>query len=425
MIMIRHILKIIWNERKANAWIVVEYVVVFCILWFCVDYLSFIAKGLSEPIGVDIEHTYQIRMQKKAVKNTEDTDSAESRMDNYEMAKLFVTRVKNYPGVESVCFSHQGIPYGGSTSHSSFFYGPDSLVIGARSRWVTSEYFDVYKIPLISGRFFNSDDVGEEKNVIISSDRNGLFKGWHTPDIKVSEVRTLLQGRNDYIVTGITKPVKDAFYKPYENSIYLPLAREKIDLRHSQISMRVSPNAGNDFAQKFMTEMREQLNIGPYFLASITSAKKLRKDAMDGEEIPNSLNSIYSVTAFLVINIFLGVIGTFWYRTQARRNEIGLRISLGASKKKVKSMIYTETLLLLFIASIIAVNICINIAQTDFLEAIDMPVANREYVGSGIEQDFLNYGLTFLFLALVSLFAVWYPTRQASDIPPAEALREE
>ena len=39
--MIRHIFKIIWNERKTNAWITLEYVLVFCVLWFCVDYLFY------------------------------------------------------------------------------------------------------------------------------------------------------------------------------------------------------------------------------------------------------------------------------------------------------------------------------------------------------------------------------------------------
>ena len=63
--MIRHIFKIIWNERKTNAWITLEYVLVFCVLWFCVDYLFYMGKCYFEPNGFDIEHTYQINMQRK------------------------------------------------------------------------------------------------------------------------------------------------------------------------------------------------------------------------------------------------------------------------------------------------------------------------------------------------------------------------
>ena len=44
--MIRHIFKIIWNERKTNAWITLEYVLVFCVLWFCVDYLFYMENAI-------------------------------------------------------------------------------------------------------------------------------------------------------------------------------------------------------------------------------------------------------------------------------------------------------------------------------------------------------------------------------------------
>ena len=63
--MIRHIFKIIWNERKTNAWITLEYVLVFCVLWFCVDYLSYMGKCYFERSGFDIENTYEINMQEK------------------------------------------------------------------------------------------------------------------------------------------------------------------------------------------------------------------------------------------------------------------------------------------------------------------------------------------------------------------------
>ena len=88
-------------------------------------------------------------------------------------------------------------------------------------------------------------------------------------------------------------------------------------------------------------------------------------------------------------------------------------------------MIFGETLLILFIASVVGVNICLNIGQTELLELLDIPISNRMDAGIGVEQEFINYLLTFGLLATVSLIAVWYPARQAAKIPPAEALRDE
>lgn len=104
--MIRHIFKIIWNERKTNAWITLEYVLVFCVLWFCVDYLFYMGKCYFEPNGFDIEHTYQINMQRKPADSaafpTEDGPTEET--DKQALAMTFLNRVNNYPGVESVSF---------------------------------------------------------------------------------------------------------------------------------------------------------------------------------------------------------------------------------------------------------------------------------------------------------------------------------
>ena len=36
-IMIKHIFKIIWAQRKSNGWILGELVIVMCALWFMMD----------------------------------------------------------------------------------------------------------------------------------------------------------------------------------------------------------------------------------------------------------------------------------------------------------------------------------------------------------------------------------------------------
>ena len=89
--MIRHIFKIIWNERKTNAWITLEYVLVFCVLWFCVDYLFYMGKCYFERSGFDIENTYEINMQEKpansAVYPAEDGQTEEQTGIGYDFSE--------------------------------------------------------------------------------------------------------------------------------------------------------------------------------------------------------------------------------------------------------------------------------------------------------------------------------------------------
>lgn len=417
--MIRHIFTIIWNERKANGWIVLEYIIVFCILWFCVDYLYFMAKSHREPLGFDIDHVYYINMAQK------NTNITEEERNKYEEVTTFMNRVLQYPGVENVCFARQGLPYQGSSSNNGAVFTTDSLNETVRARWVSSGFFDVFNMKLESGRIFNWEDQAEMKNVVISSDRYNHFGKYPGATTDISEIRSITVGENTFQAVGIVNKTRDMFFNPYESGIYYPIDRNNIDIQWNQIAIRVKPETDNNFSERFMKEMKNQLEFDSFNLVSITSAKQMKKKIMDGWGITDRLNSVYAVTAFLVINIFLGLIGTFWYRTQSRRSEIGLRIALGSSKHKIMSMMFLEALLLLFIASFIGVNICLNIGYTEVLQTMDIPVGDRIQAGTGIEQDFINYAITFGFMAIVSLFAVWYPASQSSDVPPAEALREE
>ena len=421
--MIRHIFKIIWNERKTNSWIVLEYVLVFCILWFCCDYLYYIGKSYFEPAGYDINYTYSIQLTETPLSGSE-TPTADE-MNSYVLT--LIERLKRYPGVEHVCISNASMPYSNSTSGISVLINSDTVPQGFRMRRVSSEFFDVFRIKLTKGQTFDWTDPANKNHMLITPDRNGIFGNINRSAYPVNEVYKIVNSNDkdiNYTISGITEKLKSPFYFPYENSIFFPIDMQRLQIL-GENSIRIHPNAAKGFEERFKKDMKEQLNIGPYKFSSITPIKELQKTALLHSGITNNLNSIYSITSFLIINIFLGIIGTFWYRTESRRSDIGLRIALGSSKRKIKSFLYTETIILLLISAFIGINICINLGQTDLLTTLGIPKANHEQIGSGIEQYFINFGLTFLFLATISLFAVWYPAKQSSNMQPAEVLHEE
>lgn len=423
--MIRHIFKIIWNERKTNAWITLEYVLVFCVLWFCVDYLFYMGKCYFESNGFDIEHTYQINMERKPADSaafpTENGQTEET--DKQALAMTFLNRVNNYPGVESVSFSKWGAPFAWSNYMSSYYINEDTAnMVTLRMRWVSDSFFDVFKIKN-TVKSLSDWGIPGTRMIVISPSRNGEF-GSSEYSVPLSDVKQLTATYDSavYTVIGTTDKMKDSYFDSFYSNMIQPLDKKEYDLANMQIYIRVSPGADKDFAERFTREMRDQLMLGPYFLASVFSSTK---NARERNWPTDDLNGIYAITTFLILNIFLGIIGTFWYRTQTRRSEVGLRLALGATRQGVKQMIFGETLLILFIASVVGVNICLNINQTELLELLDIPISNRIEAGIGMEQEFINYVLTFGLLATISLIAVWYPARQAAKIPPAEALRDE
>ena len=46
----------------------------------------------------------------------------------------------------------------------------------------------------------------------------------------------------------------------------------------------------------------------------------------------DKVNSQAVVVLFLLVNVFLGLIGTFWFRTRRRRSEIALRMTMGSTR---------------------------------------------------------------------------------------------
>ena len=419
--MIRHILKIIWNERRINIWLLLEYVLVFCLLWFCSDFLYTTAKTFLQPTGFDTEHTYQVVLSQKT------GDAAQElppEMDEYSMALTLMERLKRYPAIEAVSMSDRNsIPYNLSRNQRTVRIDTDSMfMFNVWDRRVSSGFFDVFRIDLSHSAQFDPQDEGSKNKLILVPDNKGNFG--QTPVEQVHALGNYNQEPDRYRAIGYTTPLKSNPFDSYRPAVFFYLHRDNMRVQR-EISIRVRPEADHNFVEQFKKEMSEQLNIGNYYLSSVVSFEKKKQDAYYYSGTDNELNSIYSVTIFLIVNVFLGILGSFWFRTQSRRSEVGLRIALGASPGKVRSLLLGETLLLLSVAAIAGTLICLHIGSTDLIETIGIPYTDREEMGIGIEQDFINFGLTFGFLALVSVIAVSYPARQAARTQPAEVLHEE
>ena len=54
--MIQHLLKLIWKQRRQNAWIVAELFLVFILVWYIMDYFTTIRYADS------IENAYNIEL---------------------------------------------------------------------------------------------------------------------------------------------------------------------------------------------------------------------------------------------------------------------------------------------------------------------------------------------------------------------------
>ena len=60
--MIKHILKIMWNQRRSNGWIFAELLVVAAVLWMMVDTFWVDYRTYHAPLGFDIGNVWRFKL---------------------------------------------------------------------------------------------------------------------------------------------------------------------------------------------------------------------------------------------------------------------------------------------------------------------------------------------------------------------------
>ena len=156
--------------------------------------------------------------------------------------------------------------------------------------------------------------------------------------------------------------------------------------------------------------MSRSLMVGNYWVSEVRDYKGIRAFYLENSERTSAHRLVSAMGLFFLVNVFLAVIGTFWFHVSRRRSELGLRMAMGSTRKGIEGLMIGEGLLLLAIASVPGLLICLNLAVADI-------------VPCGVIRFTAISLLTGGVLALVVFLAIWYPARKAARQEPADALR--
>jgi len=175
--------------------------------------------------------------------------------------------------------------------------------------------------------------------------------------------------------------------------------------------------------------MGEQLKAGPFELVSIAPISESRNSFL--HDTQEEVNTIGIVIVFLLVNVFLGIVGTFRFRANARRGEIGLRCAMGSSKNKIRQLLLGETFMILLLASIPATILALNLQLMGVVEKLGISILSGTKMFSGAAKqsmvlpNLITYLITFVTMLAIIWLGTWYPAKKAAEIQPAEALHNE
>lgn len=419
--MLIHNLKMINAAGRKNGWVLAELFLVFIVLWALMDMVGTMTYNLLRPLGYDIEHVYQLTTSVGGEARDTTRNATEKHME-------IVHRLRTHTEfVEEVGCCFWSLPMGVASRYGNLQFA-DSMAVNLRRQVVDAGYMNVFRFELEDSKNFAEMPT----NGMVALSRAAYDEIIQKCPAFTPDSLLHYSYENSYLrLFGIVKTLRDYRFGDYakwsfirmDDAAFLEDAHR--ENRLFDIVLRIRPNAdAPDFRRAFLEKVAPTLDVDDCFVTDlIPYSETLRSyEQMSGEM--NTVQSSAFIAAFLLINVFLGLIGTFWYRTRRRRSEIALRMSMGSSRAKIFRQLVGEGLLLLTIAAIPAALICYNVGIADpMLGQIHLIIPYPLPFSFG--RFLIGTFTTWILMAVMIVAGVCLPARQAMKIEPAEALHEE
>ncbi len=167
--------------------------------------------------------------------------------------------------------------------------------------------------------------------------------------------------------------------------------------------------------EAFLDKMGEQLEVNNLYVSCVIPLEEQRLVILKGRM--DNLKRKIALVGFMLVNVFFGIGGTFWLRTQYRRGEIGLRSALGASRGTLKRYLDVEGLSLLVFTIPFVLIFIANTLYFDLPDTVKMAYTWWRFL--------ITFGSAFLLLGGMIWVGIWFPARKIAKMDPAESLHYE
>ena len=315
-----------------------------------------------------------------------------------------LARLRTLPGVESAAIANQvpldihGLSLRGFTLEGRA--RPDAPPERALSNIVTADYFRTMGIPLRAGRDFAAfDDAAAPRQAIVNEE----FVRRFVPDGEPLGRRIENRDRQYAIVGVVRNSLSESFGEKAAPVIYFSYRDRPSPA--GQIHLRTRP--GNEAllgpeVERVVRELDPTLPV--YDVRTLTEHVDknlfLRK-------IPARMFVVLG--PLMLVLAAIGIYAVVSYSVSRRTTEIGVRLALGATARRVVSQIVRETLRIVGAGALAGWVLMFLVALHLLGGVISLPV----FVGVPA------------ILLLVAAVASWLPARRATSVDVMVALRQE
>lgn len=412
----RKLLRQISNEWKSNVWLCLELLIVSVVLWYIIDTLYVYDSVYNEPRGFDTEHCYRIDFAElsEGSQGYKEYESWEQKSNDF---LRFFDRIAARPEVEAVGMGINAYPYNGW--NNTIKLSTDTFVAHGWivHRLVSPEFPIIFRVHGSHGETPEQlAQILRSKKIAMLSSEN-LFYEYGKKNMDEFIGHDFSSDRMDTIsLLGTYKNIRygDYSFGAFSKSVMISAPREYY-AGWNEMFLRVKNNMDHDFIENIMNDAARDLRSGNFYIAYVESFDDIRNNYHRADDAAQ--RNRYVVMGFLAVNIFLGLLGTFWFRTQTRVPEIAIRMANGASRADIFRRVVGEGELLLLLV-------------TPFAVLLDWLLTHYElvpwYNGFYDRERFVTCVLiSFVSLALMIFLGTAIPALRAAKVQPAIALKEE
>lgn len=318
------------------------------------------------------------------------------------------TRLKSLPGVKSVAATN-ALPLAATRGNTIRFAVPDSpsmprdVLPSAQNCLITPGYFHALGVPLLAGRDYSSADLGKP-NIIVNQTMARTFWPGQNPIGKrfisgpwgpSPSWSTVIGVVGDVKQFGLDSENTNDFYSLWYGGSYLII------------------QTSSDPLSLVSSVRREIQALDPTAPVSDFHSMQQVIDASAGpRRFTTILLSIFAALAIALASI--GIYGVMSWSVAERRQEIGVRMALGAEPRGIFRLILGRGLKLGAIG--LAIGLALTLALSRVLASLLFEISPHD--------PWILGGLSMLMLALAGA-ACYLPARRATEVDPLTTLRAE
>ena len=329
-------------------------------------------------------------------------------------------RSRTLPGVEEAAIGDFGaIPLGHDRDNQT---PPVPLILEGHETgsdqsplvdpsYVTPEYFHLMGMTLLRGRFLTDFDAGQASGVAVINQAMAQTY-WPNEEALGKHLKLSRSAESWATVVGVvedarTESLQNASVPEIYTSLYQRISRHQV--HHLAIFLRGHLDTGAT-----LSKVREQVQsvdatlpvFGAQTLDEMVSA------ALSERRFSMGMVALFALTALLLAG--LGIYGVISYMVSARTHEFGIRLALGAERKRILQLILREGFRLAISGAVVGIVCALIVSHL---------MAGLLY-GVRPADPVTFAGVAFLLLG-VALLACYIPARRALRIDPLVALRHE